>query len=91
MSEEDRWESFSDEYLEFEKVENKRSRRPDLHAFLLLDELFPGGNDIVCGASHDEIYLSFGCENSEKLTDEQIVELTRCGVRFDGDTFQMFA
>ena len=36
-----------EEFLKFERVENKRSQRPDLHAFLLLDELVPDKSDII--------------------------------------------
>jgi hypothetical protein len=80
-----RFEAFDDDYLCFEKVENKRSKRADLHAFILLDEFFPGKDDIICASEHDEIYLSIGNEDVEKLTDKQILELTRCGVRLDSD------
>ena len=42
-----RFEKYDDEYAEFERVENKRSQRRDLHAFLLLDEIVPGDTDMV--------------------------------------------
>jgi diadenosine tetraphosphatase ApaH/serine/threonine PP2A family protein phosphatase len=83
----DRFEAVKDEYIEFDRIENKRSKRPDLHAFLLLDELFPNnGIDMVCGAMHDEIWLEPDGGKLDGLTDEQILELTRCGVRYDSDT-----
>ena len=54
----DRWERVAgDEFLKFDRVENKRSQRSDLHAFLLLDELFPCDSDIVNHAEHDQIWL----------------------------------
>jgi hypothetical protein len=81
----ERFEMFDDEYLEFDRVENKRSNRPDLHAFLLLDELFPGDSDIVDHAEHDEIWLDVDDEQLKKLTDDQILELVRCGIRYDSD------
>lgn len=77
------FEKHNDEYLKFERVENKRSSRPDLHAFLLLDELFPGTRDIVSHASHDEIYLDIDSDDIEKLTEGQVIELLRCGVLYD--------
>ncbi len=85
----ERWETVTkkgDEFLKFEKVANKRSQRPDLHAFLLLDELFPGNRSLVVSASHDEIFLDVNDAQVETLTDEQILELSWCGVRhaFDG-------
>jgi len=92
----ERWEAIDvegDEYMEFDKVENKRSLRPDIHAFLLLDELFPGTRDMVCGASHDEFYLDVTEEQAETLPDSTILELIRCGVRYDsgGGGLCMFA
>jgi len=86
------FDKYDDEYIEFKRVENKRSNRPDLHAFLLLDELFPRDRDIVCAAEHDEIYLDVETEEVETLTEEQVLELTRCGVRYDGEGYLvMFA
>lgn len=90
----ERWESIGkdgEEYLEFGRVEKKRSSRPDLHAFLMLDELFPSHRDMVCAASHDEIYLDIEESQASSLTDEQILELIRCGVRFSNGSVCMFA
>lgn len=84
----------NDEYLKFSRVKNKRSRRPDLHAFLLLDELVPDNHDIVAAAEHDEIYLAIGLDIlANKITPEQVLELHRCGVRYcsSGDCLAMFA
>jgi hypothetical protein len=84
----ERWEVVTkegEEFLKFEKVENKRSQRPDLHAFLMLEELFPGTSDLVWSASHDEIWLDVDDDQVETLTDEQILELSWCGVRHDGE------
>lgn len=84
----ERWEAVTkegDEFLKFEKVTNKRSQRPDLHAFLMLDELFPSTSDLVSSASHDEIWLDVDDDQVETLTDEQILELSWCGVRHDSD------
>jgi len=82
----ERFEAVNDEYLKFERVTDKRSQRPDLHAFLLLGELFtkPGQN-MVSSAGHDEIYLEPGGEQLDTLTDEHILDLVRCGVRHDSE------
>ncbi len=75
------------EFLEFDRVENKTSQRHDLHAFMLLDRLVPGKGDIVSAAEHDEIWLGVSPEELAKVaTEDQIIELIRCGVRHDGDT-----
>jgi len=75
----------SEEYIKFDRVLNRRSNRPDLHAFLLLDELFPGKSDIVACAEHDEMWLDIESKDIRKLTEEQVIELIRCGVRYDTD------
>lgn len=85
----EQYEKYEDEYLEFGRVKNKRSKRADLHAFLLLDKLCPShrGFDIVSGAEHDEIWLDVEPEKLAKVaTEQQIIELIRCGVRYDEDT-----
>ena len=80
----ERFEQVNDEYLEFERIASPRSRRPDLHAFLLLDELQPGRRDLIEAAEHDVFYLNIDVDTLEAvITDEQILELVRCGVRMD--------
>lgn len=72
-----------EEFLKFDRVEVKLSTRPDIHAFILLNSLFPKNRDIVSGAEHDEIYLDVNDEQAGTLNDAQILELSRCGVRYD--------
>ncbi len=81
------------EFIEFERIEKPRSKRRDLHAFMLLDELAPGTGKIVAAAEHDEIWIEVSPEAIEHATEEQIIELIRCGVMLDSDTdsFHMFA
>lgn len=88
----DRFELVNDEYSEFESVQNKKSSRRGIHAFILLNELFPSSGDIVCAASHDVIYLDNCGKTLDTLTDDQILELTRCGVMYDSenDSLSMF-
>ena len=86
--------------LDFEGLVEKRSQRPDLHAFLLLDSLDPGPNssgyfvDVIAAAEHDEFYLCFDEDKvAAVITPEQVIELRRCGVMYsnDGMGFHMFA
>ncbi len=79
----DRFESFMDDFCKFELVQNKRSGRSDVHAFMLLDELFPNEGRLVVVASSDEIILEIGDDEIESLRDSDILELVRCGVRYD--------
>ena len=82
----DAFEKHTDEFLKHDRIENPKHERPDLCAFLMLAELFPGNRDIVAGASHDEIYLDIDDEEfAEKATDDLIRDLHRCGVRHDDD------
>jgi hypothetical protein len=82
----ERFDLVSNEYGKFELVENNKSKRPDLHAFIFLDELLEtSDSDIVSAASHDVIYLEINSEDIEKLTDSHILELTRCGVMYDSE------
>jgi len=75
------------DFLKFEKVTRSRTSRPDLHAFLLLDELFPQRiectGDLIDGAEHDQIWLSVKEHQIQQLTPEQIAELSMCGVWYD--------
>ena len=83
----ERFEQFSGDYLTFEKVTRKLNLRADLHAFLLLDKLIPGDQNMVVSPNHDEIYLNVDAEELEKVvTDEQIQELVRCGVFYEDET-----
>lgn len=86
------FERCNDEFLKFEHVKNKLHRRPDMHAFLLLDQLVPGDSDMVAGASHDEIWLEVDCEAlAAVVTEEQLIDLHRCGIRYDEtDSLCMF-
>lgn len=85
------FDAHNDDYLEFELVENKRSNRPDLHAFLLLDSIVSGKFDIISSAEHDEIFLEVETEALNNFaTDDQLIELIRCGVRLSDGYLAMF-
>lgn len=73
----------NDEYLNFDKVENKHSKRADLHAFIMLDKLFPSHMNIVECSEHDEIWLEIEEDDLLTLTDDQILELVRCGLMYE--------
>lgn len=88
------FEKYDDEYIKFDRVVNKASNRPDLCAFMLLDAILPGGSDMVCAATHDQIYLGVDCEAFAELsTEADILTLVRCGVFYDSETdsLSMFA
>lgn len=87
---EELFEKHEGEY-NFDTIVNKRSKKSDLHAFLLLDELVPNkGNDIIGGADHDVIYLGVELNELEDITEYQIIELIKCGVHISDGYLQMF-
>lgn len=80
---EERFDQFDDEYLQFDRIENKRSKKPDVHAFMLLDELVDGNQRLLSEHGDYELYLSPNVEELNKvITDDQILELVRCGIRY---------
>ena len=86
------FEKYEDEYLKFDRVANKFSQRADLNAFMLLDNIFPSVRDIISCAEHDEIYLNISGDAIEcsNITEEQVCDLVRCGVRCDENGLCMF-
>jgi hypothetical protein len=85
------FDKYEKEFLKFERVENKFSNRPDLHAFILLDKLFPEITDMISSAEHDQIWLDISMEDFEKIATEKIIlELVRCGVMFDEESLSLF-
>ena len=81
----------SSEYMMFDRVINKLSNRPDLHAFMLLDSLVPGKREIVSSAEHDEIWLDVELSDlADVITKDHIIELIRCGVQLDGKYLCIF-
>ena len=89
------FEKYEDEFLEFERIIEPRHRRPDLCAFLMLDDVRPNaGRDMVMAAEHGEIWLDVAEEKLEILTHmpDLVRDLVRCGVRYDeeNDCLAMF-
>ena len=89
------FEKFDDEYLEFGRVVSPLHARPDISAFLLIDKLVPrAGKDIISAAEHDEFFIDCDCDELAKAaTEEDILTLVRCGVRYDDgcECLAMFA
>ena len=74
----------------FENIPKKRklSNRKDLTAFLILDKyltkLNHQHNNIISATGHDEFYLDVEIEElAEIITEEDILDLVRCGIRYD--------
>lgn len=74
-----------EEYLKFDKVKEKKTNRPDLQALLILDSIIPSNRDIISASEHDAFFLGIDLEVlAAKATEEQIIDLIRCGVRYSG-------
>ncbi len=88
---EELFEKHDDEYIKFDRVQNPRHSRPDLCAFLMLHDLSPAkkpGRDMISSAEHDEIWLDIDVDQvAENATEEDIITLIRCGIRFDTDNW----
>lgn len=79
------------EYLHFDDVPVKRSSRPDIHAFILLNELLPGTTDIISAVEHDILYLDIEPEGLARVvTEAQLIELARCGIIYDESTDSLY-
>lgn len=80
------FKKLGDEFLEFDRIENKLHQRPDICAFIYLDKLQPKTRDMISAAEHDGIYLDTDCEKlSETITEDDVIYLLRCGVRYSSD------
>jgi hypothetical protein len=80
-----------DEFLAFERIAAPLHPRADLCAFLLIDKLAPKKGDIIGGAGHDEIWLGADLDAlAANATEEDILTLVRCGVRWADDGLAMF-
>jgi hypothetical protein len=89
------FEKYDAEDIDFEDVKKPRSKRKDMHVFLLLEELVPFRKDdedvIISAVEHDQFWISTSIEKLAKvITEEQIRELVCCGVRFDEGTESLY-
>ena len=63
-----------------EAIEIPQKGKIDLAAFQLLAEIFPKKSYVICHADIDQIWFH---GDYEKLTEKNILDLTKCGVFFD--------
>ena len=83
------FEKFNEHFLQFDAAENKLHHRPDICAFLLLDQLVLSDKhmDMIAEASHDKIWLDTDCDKlGEVASEDDILMLVRCGVMYDDET-----
>ena len=66
------------------------SENPQLHVFLLLDQLLPGQSS-VGDAQHDQIFLSAPLDRlAPVISRDQVIDLMQHGVFIDEDSLAMF-
>lgn len=91
---EELFDRYSDEYLKFERVENKMHSRQDICAFLILAGLTnEAGRNIIVASDRDKIWIDVSPDIvAEMAAEEDIITLIRCGVRFDesNDCFYIY-
>lgn len=88
------FKKYEDDFLKFEEIAAPVSKRSDLCAFLILERLLPGEEDIIGASEHDEFFLSIDVEKlAEVATELEIRDLVRCGIRYDSqyDCLAMFS
>ena len=80
------------EHARFDLIQNKRSRYPDAHATLLLSEILPapGSLPMIFRAEDGEISFRVHIDGIKTLSDEHILELIRCGVRYRDGYLRMY-
>jgi len=89
MTVDEMFDRHADEFMKFDRIENKLHPRPDLCAMLYLHERFGGEGDAIDGSSHDIAWLDW---DPDQLTEEDVIYIRRCGVHLDRatDSLAMF-
>lgn len=82
-----------DEHGMFERIVFPVSQCPDICAMLLLEDICNHRARMIAGTAHDVVYLSVDPSDvAGKITEDQVIYLSRCGVMFDEaeNSFFMF-
>jgi len=78
------------EYCEYSRVHPLAETQPILHALLMLYRLVPNKCCIFAGADHDIIYLNVDSDAlSGVISEEEVIDLIRCGVHLENDRLCM--
>jgi uncharacterized radical SAM superfamily Fe-S cluster-containing enzyme len=83
-----------EDFLDFDSVKDKKSNRADLHAFIILDSLFPSDNDIIANSEHEIIFIDVDVDEfCDKITEDVLLDLHRCGILYNtrDDAIFMYA
>lgn len=81
-----------DDYCLFDQVEMKLASRPDVHAMILLDRLFPSSQDqvpemaLIDRVGMSQMWINIPTERFKAVVDHKLIrELVCCGVGYDLD------
>ncbi len=91
---EDWFKRHDEQYLQFNQIPDyaKKSQRPDLCAFIYLNEGLPTVERslyVIDSAGHDKVYLGWNRASLSHLTEEDVIYLLRCSIRFNGNALYM--
>ena len=89
MTVKEMFDKHDDEFLKFERIPAyaRKHPRPDLCGMLYLHDRFGGTGDAVVAAEHDEVWLAW---DADGLDEEDVIYLSRCGIRLDRAGLCMF-
>jgi hypothetical protein len=78
------FKKYESHYHRFDEIENPKTKRSDLQAFLIIDSIFDDDKKIISGVDTYSIYLNVEIEElAKRATEEQIIDLIRCGVSYE--------
>lgn len=77
------FDKHEDEYLKFDRIPIKFSRKRDVHAIWMLDNLEKEPFPLIRAAEHDEIYFETEPETLKNVDEKVIIDLIRCGIVYD--------
>ena len=85
----ERFENVNDDYLKFDQIEKPLHPSNDLAGLLKIASLLKDPTNFPMSADHDSLYLARP-EDMVELTDDDILELTRCGISYDSSNDCLF-
>jgi hypothetical protein len=89
----DKFDSLPFAERDFERIPEPDRRHPmrDLCGMIYLYEKIGGKGDIIKGAEHDVIHLADEDECGDKLSEADVLYLSRCGIFLGEYGLQMYA
>lgn len=84
------FQNHADEHGQFDRIpiEERRHPRSDICACIYLHEKLGGTGRVIDKAIDDKIWFDYSWLDIEKLTEEDVIYLVRCGIIYhSGDGF----